>query len=149
MSTASSPRARRRSRSPAFALLVVLIGTNLVAIRIGNRELAPLWHAGFRFLLAAALFVAIAVAMRAPRPTRAAAGGAALYGLLSIAAFFGFVYGGLVDAPVGLATATLALGPLVTLGLAVAVGTGTAATGRRSLADSSRSPGSSSCTSRR
>jgi drug/metabolite transporter (DMT)-like permease len=106
----------------AFALLVVLIGTNLVAIRIGNRELAPLWHAGFRFLLAAVLFVVIAVATQAPRPTRAAAGGAALYGFLSIAAFFGFVYGGLVDAPVGLATATLALGPLVTLGLAVAVG---------------------------
>jgi drug/metabolite transporter (DMT)-like permease len=48
--------------------------------------------------------------------------GAAAYGLLSIAAFFGFLYAGLVSASVGIATATLALGPLITLGLAAAIG---------------------------
>lgn len=106
----------------AFVVLVVLIAANLVAIRIGNQELAPLWHAGFRFLLAAILFAAIAVARRAPIPEGRPAAGAAAYGLLSIAAFFGFVYAGLVEAPVGLATTTLALGPLLTLGLAAAVG---------------------------
>jgi drug/metabolite transporter (DMT)-like permease len=106
----------------AFALLVVLIGTNLVAIRVGNRELAPLWHAGFRFLLAALLFWLIALVLRSPRPTSPAAAGAALYGLLTIAGFFAFVYAGLVDAPVGLATTTLALGPLITLGFAAAAG---------------------------
>jgi drug/metabolite transporter (DMT)-like permease len=106
----------------AFALLVVLIGTNLVAIRVGNRELAPLWHAGFRFLLAALLFWLIALVLRSPRPTAPAAAGAALYGLLTIAGFFAFVYAGLVDAPVGLATTTLALGPLITLGFAAAAG---------------------------
>ena len=106
----------------AFGLLVVLIGTNLVAIRIGNRELAPLWHAGFRFLLAAVLFWLIAVVTRAGRPSGPAAAGAALYGLLSIVGFFGFLYAGLEGASVGLATTTLALGPLITLGLAVAVG---------------------------
>jgi drug/metabolite transporter (DMT)-like permease len=106
----------------AFAALVVLIGSNLVAIRIGNRELAPLWHAGVRFLAAAVLFWLIAVVRRAARPTGQAAAGAALYGLFSIAAFFGFVYAGLVDASVGVATSTLALGPLITLGLAAAMG---------------------------
>jgi drug/metabolite transporter (DMT)-like permease len=106
----------------AFAALVGLIGTNLVAIRIGNRELAPLWHAGFRFLVAAVLFWAIAAVRRAGLPSRRAAVGAAIYGLLSIAAFFGFLYAGLVDASVGIATATLALGPLITLGLAAAIG---------------------------
>jgi drug/metabolite transporter (DMT)-like permease len=106
----------------AFAALVGLIGTNLVAIRIGNRELAPLWHAGFRFLVAAVLFWAIAAVRRAGLPSRRAAAGAAIYGLLSIAAFFGFLYAGLVDASVGIATATLALGPLITLGLAAAIG---------------------------
>jgi drug/metabolite transporter (DMT)-like permease len=116
--------ARRQSawNALAFALLVVLIGTNLVAIRVGNRELAPLWHAGFRFLLAALLFWLIALVLRSPRPTAPAAAGAALYGLLTIAGFFAFVYAGLVDAPVGLATTTLALGPLITLGFAAAVG---------------------------
>jgi drug/metabolite transporter (DMT)-like permease len=106
----------------AFAALVGLIGTNLVAIRIGNRELAPLWHAGFRFLLAAVLFWAIAAVRRAGLPSRRAAVSAAIYGLLSIAGFFGFLYAGLVDASVGIATATLALGPLITLGLAAAIG---------------------------
>ena len=57
----------------AFAALVVLIGSNLVAIRIGNRELAPLWHAGLRFLIVAILFVAIALLRRAPRPSAPAA----------------------------------------------------------------------------
>ena len=106
----------------AFVALVVLIGANLVAIRIGNQELAPLWHAGFRFMLAAVLFGAIALVTRARIPGTRPAAGAAAYGLLSIAAFFGFVYAGLVEAPVGLATTTLALGPLLTLGLASVVG---------------------------
>ncbi len=101
---------------------MVLIGANLVAIRIGNQELEPLWHAGFRFLLAAMLFGAIVVAIRPSLPDRRAVAGAAAYGLLSIVGFFGFLYAGLVDASVGLATTTLALGPLLTLVLAAAVG---------------------------
>jgi drug/metabolite transporter (DMT)-like permease len=120
-STSAAVRADRVTIA-AFAALVGLIGTNLVAIRIGNRELAPLWHAGFRFLVAAVLFWAIAAVRRAGLPSRRAAAGAAIYGLLSIAAFFGFLYAGLVDASVGIATATLALGPLITLGLAAAIG---------------------------
>jgi len=123
-SIASTPAAVRAHRVTiaAFAALVGLIGTNLVAIRIGNRELDPLWNAGFRFTVAAVLFWAIAAVRRTGLPTRRAAAGAALYGLLSIAAFFGFLYAGLVNASVGIATATLALGPLITLGLAAAIG---------------------------
>jgi len=123
-SIASTPAAVRAHRVTiaAFAALVGLIGTNLVAIRIGNRELDPLWNAGFRFTVAAVLFWAIAAVRRTGLPTRGAAAGAALYGLLSIAAFFGFLYAGLVNASVGIATATLALGPLITLGLAAAIG---------------------------
>jgi len=123
-SIASTPAAFRAHRVTiaAFAALVGLIGTNLVAIRIGNRELDPLWNAGFRFTVAAVLFWAIAAVRRTGLPTRRAAAGAALYGLLSIAAFFGFLYAGLVNASVGIATATLALGPLITLGLAAAIG---------------------------
>jgi len=123
-SIASAPAAVRAHRITiaAFAALVGLIGTNLVAIRIGNRELDPLWNAGFRFTVAAVLFWAIAAVRRTGLPTRRAAAGAAAYGLLSIAAFFGFLYAGLVSASVGIATATLALGPLITLGLAAAIG---------------------------
>jgi len=123
-STVSTPAAVRAHRVTiaAFAALVGLIGTNLVAIRIGNRELDPLSNAGFRFTVAAVLFWAIAAVRRTGLPTRRAAAGAAAYGLLSIAAFFGFLYAGLVSASVGIATATLALGPLITLGLAAAIG---------------------------
>jgi drug/metabolite transporter (DMT)-like permease len=121
VSTATAVRANRATIA-AFAGLVGLIGTNLVAIRIGNRELAPLWGAGFRFLVAAMLFWLIAVVRRARRPSRRAVASAAMYGLMSFAAFFGFLYAGLVDASVGVATATLALGPLITLGLAAAIG---------------------------
>jgi hypothetical protein len=39
------PNADRRVLA-AFMLLV-LVGTNLVAIRYSNRELAPFWNAGF------------------------------------------------------------------------------------------------------
>ena len=121
VSTAAAVRANRATIA-AFVGLVGLIGTNLVAIRIGNRELAPFWHAGFRFLVAAMLFWLIAVLRRAGLPSRRAVASAALYGLMSFAAFFGFLYAGLVDASVGVATATLALGPLITLGLAAAIG---------------------------
>lgn len=115
-------RAGSASTTLAFAALVVFIGTNLVAIRIGNRELPPLWNAGFRFLVAALLFWLIALLRRTPRPTRRAVVGAAAYGLLAIASFFAFLYAGLVNASVGLATTTLALGPLITLAMAAAIG---------------------------
>ena len=125
MQASASPLAAVRANRvtlAAFAALVGLIGTNLVAIRIGNRELPPLWNAGFRFLVAAVLFWAIAGFRRASRPSRRAVTGAAIYGLMSIALFFGFLYAGLVAASVDVATATLALGPLITLGLAAAFG---------------------------
>jgi len=92
--SAAAVRANRATIA-AFAGLVGLIGTNLVAIRIGNRELAPFWHAGFRFLVAAMLFWLIAVLRRAGLPSRRAVASAAIYGLMSFAAFFGFLYAGL------------------------------------------------------
>ena len=39
----------------AFAGAVLLIGSNLVAIRFSNRELPPFWGAGTRFAIAAAM----------------------------------------------------------------------------------------------
>jgi drug/metabolite transporter (DMT)-like permease len=106
----------------AFICLVVLVATNLVAVRYTNRELPPFWNAGFRFALAACIFGAIAV-MRSPaRPTRAVVLGSAAYGLLAFAAFFAFVYAGLVHATAALGQTVLALGPLITLLLASGLG---------------------------
>jgi drug/metabolite transporter (DMT)-like permease len=106
----------------AFAALVVLVGMNIVAIRFSNRELAPFWNAGLRFALAAILFAAIGVVRGAARPDRRTVADAIVYGLLAFAAFFGFLYVGLVRASAGLGQVILALGPLITLVMAVAIG---------------------------
>jgi drug/metabolite transporter (DMT)-like permease len=106
----------------AFAALVVLVGTNIVAIRVTNRELAPLWNAGLRFALAAVLFGGIAIVRRTDTPSRRQALGSVAYGLLAFAAFFAFVYVGLVSATAALGQTVLALGPLLTLLIAIALG---------------------------
>jgi drug/metabolite transporter (DMT)-like permease len=117
-----SPGGSRPDRTTlaAFGVLVVLVGANLVAIRFSNRELAPFWGAGTRFVLAALVFAAIMVARRIPLPRGAALAGALLFGVLDIAAFFALSYWGLVHVPAGQAAVVGALLPLVTLFLAVA-----------------------------
>jgi uncharacterized membrane protein HdeD (DUF308 family) len=57
-----------RATLAAFGALVVLVGANLVAIRFSNRELAPFWGAGTRFVLAAIVFGAIVAARRITLP---------------------------------------------------------------------------------
>jgi drug/metabolite transporter (DMT)-like permease len=106
----------------AFVALVILVGTNLVAIRYSNRELPPFWNAGARFALAAAIFAIIAIVRRPGRPsTRQLAGGLA-YGVFAFAGFFAFVYLGLVRAPAAIGQTVLALNPLVTMFLAAVLG---------------------------
>jgi drug/metabolite transporter (DMT)-like permease len=106
----------------AFGTLVLFVGANAVAIRYSNRELAPMWGAGFRFTLAAAIFWVIVAARRLPVPRGSALRGAVLYGLLGFAAFFAFLYWGLVRASAGLGQIVLALVPLLTMVFAVAHG---------------------------
>jgi drug/metabolite transporter (DMT)-like permease len=106
----------------AFGALVLLVGANFVAIRYSNRELAPLWGAGVRFVMASVLFGLIAVARRLPMPRGAALAGAVLYGLLGFAAFFAFLYIGLTRASVGLGQVVVALVPLMTMLLAAVQG---------------------------
>jgi drug/metabolite transporter (DMT)-like permease len=106
----------------AFLALVVLVATNLVAIRYTDRELPPFWNAGSRFVLAALGFLAIALVRRSSLPNRRELTGGLGYGLLSFAAFFGFIYLGLVRAPATLGQTMLAVNPLVTMVLGAAVG---------------------------
>lgn len=106
----------------AFAALVSLVGANVVAIRFSNRELAPMWGAGVRFAIAALIFWVLVIARRSTLPRGRALAGAALYGLLGFAAFFAFLYYGLVRASAGLGQIVTALVPLLTMLLAVAHG---------------------------
>jgi drug/metabolite transporter (DMT)-like permease len=106
----------------AFATLVVLVATNLVAIRFTDRELAPFWNAGARFALAAVVFALIVAVRRLGKPPVRAIAGSVVYGLLAFAGFFALVYLGLVHATAALGQTVLALGPLITLLLAASVG---------------------------
>jgi drug/metabolite transporter (DMT)-like permease len=111
---------RERLARGAFLSEAVLAGGNAVAIRFSNRELAPLWGAGLRFLLAAVLIVIVMVVMRLPLPRGRAFTGAVLFGLFQFAGAFGLYYYALVDLHGGLGQTMLALVPLAALLLAIA-----------------------------
>ena len=102
----------------AFVAMSVLAGGNAVAIRYSNRELEPLWGAGLRFALAAALLVLLMLALRLRLPRGRALTGAILYGALGIGGAFALAYYALVRIHAGLGQTLLALVPLLTLFLA-------------------------------
>jgi drug/metabolite transporter (DMT)-like permease len=119
---ATSSSAPDRTTLAAFAGLVLLVGTNPVAIRFSNRELKPFWGAGVRFAAAAVLFAAIAAFRRLAIPRGRALAGAVLYGALGIGAFFAFAYWGLVRVNAGLGGVIFATVPLLTFFFAVLQG---------------------------
>jgi drug/metabolite transporter (DMT)-like permease len=106
----------------AFALMSILAGLNVVAVRFSNFELPPFWGGGFRFAIAAGISLVIALALRGQVPAGRALAGAVLFGLLALGSFFAFVYWALVVVTAGLASVVLSLVPLVTIILAVALG---------------------------
>jgi drug/metabolite transporter (DMT)-like permease len=103
----------------AFVTQAVLAGGNAVCIRFSNRELAPLWGAGLRFSLAAALLLAVMAVLRLPLPRGRALTGSVLFGLFNFGASFALFYYGLVQVHAGFGQILLALVPLATLLLAV------------------------------
>jgi drug/metabolite transporter (DMT)-like permease len=113
-------RAPDRLSLGAFAGAVIIGGSNFVAVRFSNRELDPLWGAGVRFAVAAAVFGLLVVALRLPLPRGRALLLVATYGLLGFAAAYGCLYWAMQDVPAGIAAVVLAIGPLLTLLLAVA-----------------------------
>lgn len=108
-----------RTALAAFIAMSVLAGGNAVAIRFSNRELDPLWGAGLRFALAAAVLAALMAILRLTPPRGRALTGAVLYGVLAIGGAFALAYYGLVHIHAGLGQTLLAIVPLATLFLAV------------------------------
>jgi drug/metabolite transporter (DMT)-like permease len=104
----------------AFAGAVVIGGSNFVAIRFSNRELDPLWGAGLRFALAAAVFGLLFAALRLSLPRGRPLVLVATYGVLAFGAAYGCLYWAMQEVPAGIAAVVLAVGPLLTLFLAVA-----------------------------
>jgi drug/metabolite transporter (DMT)-like permease len=110
-----------RAAGAAFAGVVVLASGNAVAIRFSNRELEWLWGAAFRFLLASVVLVGLMIALRRPWPRGRELQGALAFGGLGLAATFALAYWALLSIQAGLGQTLLALAPLFTLLLAVAV----------------------------
>jgi drug/metabolite transporter (DMT)-like permease len=106
----------------AFMGAVLIGGSNYVGIRFSNRELDPLWGAGLRFTLAAAVFALLVVAFRVELPRGRALAFVTAYGLLAFGAAYGLAYWAMQEVPAGVAAVVLAAGPLLTLVLAVAHG---------------------------
>ena len=104
----------------AFLSAVVIGGSNFVAVRYSNRELDPLWGAGLRFGLAALAFGVLAAALRLSLPRGRALALVLTYGLLGFAAAYGCLYWAMQEVTAGVAAVVLAVGPLLTLLLAVA-----------------------------
>ena len=111
---------RERVALACFLGSALLAGGNGVSIRFSNRELPPLWGAGLRFSLAAALLLVVMAVLRLPFPRGRALAGALLYGALNFGAAFALAYYALVRLHAGLGQTLLALVPLATLLLAVA-----------------------------
>jgi drug/metabolite transporter (DMT)-like permease len=109
-----------RAALASFLLGSLFAGGNAVGVRFSNRELAPLWGAGLRFALAAAILVAVMAVLGLTLPRRRALTGALLFGALNFGASFALAYYALVRVHAGLGQTVLALVPLATLLLAAA-----------------------------
>jgi drug/metabolite transporter (DMT)-like permease len=105
-----------------FAAVVLIGGTNFVAVRFSNRELPPFWGAGFRFALAGALLVGFARWRHIPLPLGSAFPGVALLGVLNFGLAYAFAYWGLLQAPSAMAATFVALVPLMTFFMTTALG---------------------------
>ena len=112
----------RRATLIAFLGIVVIGGSNFVAVKFSNFELPPFWGAALRFSAAALLFFLVVAFRRIQLPRGRALLGAAIYGVLSFGASYAFGYYALVSLKAGLASVVLALVPLTTLFLAAAQG---------------------------
>jgi drug/metabolite transporter (DMT)-like permease len=113
----ADPRADRLTLG-AFAVVVLLGGTNFVAVRFSNQELPPFWGASLRFAAASlVLFAAIAIG-RFPLPRGRALAGALVYGVLGFGVTYAMGYWALRSVPAGTAAVVLASAPLFTVLLA-------------------------------
>jgi len=106
----------------AFVAMVLLGGSNAVAVRFSNLELPPFWGAASRFVATAVLFWAIVAVRGAPVPRGRALFGASFFGLVSVGGSYAFLYWALTSVTASLTMVVLSIGPLLTLFFARAHG---------------------------
>jgi drug/metabolite transporter (DMT)-like permease len=102
----------------AFAGAVLIGGSNFVAVKFSNAELAPMFGAAARFTAAALLFWLLARALSLPLPRGRALLGGVLYGVLGFGVTYGLLYFALLEVSAGMTAVIMATVPLFTLLLA-------------------------------
>lgn len=98
----------------AFIGVVILGGSNAVAVRFSNFELPPFWGATLRFASAALIFWIIVLARGIKIPRGRTLVDVLIYGALTIGISYAFIYWSLVYLPASQAIVFLTLGPLFT-----------------------------------
>lgn len=111
-----------RSTVVAFGFLVLLGGSNAVAVRYSNQELPPFWGATMRFMAAALIFWIIVVVRRIEIPRGRGLKGALIFGVLSFGINYALLYFALVEIQAGFTMVVGAFVPLLTLLFALAHG---------------------------
>ena len=104
----------------SFVCVVILGGSNFVAVRFSNQELEPFWGAGLRFAIAALAFIAYVLARRLPWPRGRLLWLTAGYGIVTFTLSYALMYWALVEVTAGIAAVVLAMVPLITPFLAAA-----------------------------
>jgi len=107
-----------RKTLTAFVLVVLLGGSNSVAVRFSNMELPPFLGAAMRFVFASLIFWAIFFIERRRLPGKRDSLVLMLNGFISVGLGFAFLYFGFQKIQANLGTVILALGPLLTFFLA-------------------------------
>jgi drug/metabolite transporter (DMT)-like permease len=103
----------------AFGGAVLIGGSNFVAVKFSNAELAPMYGAAVRFTAAALIFGLLVWALSLPLPRGRALIGTVIYGLLGFGVSYGLLYFALLEISIGMAAVIMATVPLFTLALAV------------------------------
>lgn len=102
----------------AFGLLVLIGGFNFVAVRFSNRELDPLYGAGTRFAIAAAVLLGWALVARVRLPRGRQLWVALAYGVLTFTLGYALAYWALQELPAGIGAVIFGATPLLTVLLA-------------------------------
>ena len=98
--------------------MILIGGSNFVAVRFSNAELPPFWGATIRFIPASALLFLSLLVWKIPVPRGAALVGAVLWGALNFGVGYALLYFGLQKAPAGTASVMLATVPIFAFVLA-------------------------------
>lgn len=102
----------------AYVGVIVIGGSNFVAVSMSNEGLAPFWGAGVRFTLAAAAMVAIVSLAGIEMPRGPSLTGAVAFGVVGFGVAYACGYWALQDVPAGMLSVMLATAPLITAFLA-------------------------------